>query len=206
MANRSMSANLRDHVSQDQFHFAHLIHLVLEDSVGTIENLYFTDYWNDLDYPSPGSNTYLALGSLLEVGAVNEDSQLSVENLPIVLSGIDTSLLSSFVNTSYIMQDATVYFAGIVNGDIYDAPIIKYKGEQVKYLIRESGESATIEGTVANHFARFNRYSGFHTRVSEHSQHYPGDTFFAALDLIKEDNSAWGEYKGGWSDTRLRQY
>mgnify|MGYP000244696932 FL=1 len=176
------------------FQYAHLLHLVLENTSNVVENVYLTDYAVDLEYDS---NTYLAAGTLLSISNVQESSGISVDKISAGLSGVDTSLLASFLGKSYLNQDVTIYFATIRNHTIYQTPFIKFKGEQVSYFFEEtsSGE-ANITGEASNHFVRFDRRSGFHSAVGEHSVYYPGDTFFAASSLIDEGKLMGGGKRG----------
>ena len=116
------------------FQYAHLLHLVLENTSNVVENVYLTDYAVDLEYDS---NTYLAAGTLLSISNVQESSGISVDKISAGLSGVDTSLLASFLGKSYLNQDVTIYFATIRNHTIYQTPFIKFKGEQVHISLRK---------------------------------------------------------------------
>jgi hypothetical protein len=191
MSGRGMTVNMKAELALDRFEFCHLLHLTLEDTGNNLEEVYLTDYGIDVTW---GGDTYLAAGTLLSIGAVDESSSVTVEQLAISLSGIDTTLIASLIAKSYINQDVEVYVATMRNHAVYETPLLKFKGEQVSYVLSEDDTGATIAGRASNNFIRFDRRSGIHTTVTDHGYHYPGDNFFACKDLTKAyETFEWGK-------------
>lgn len=151
--------------------------------------IYMTDFDRTISW---GGNDYLAVGSLLEIGNVNETLDLKVSTLRLTLSGVDQSFISLLLTKNYIDRVVKVHKSFIDNvGQMTIAPVEVFRGYIDEPAIQDSPKTTTITVAVRSHFADFERKSGRHTNNAEMQHFFPGDDSFKyASEGLKEIR--WG--------------
>lgn len=161
--------------------------------IGHSTPIYLTTAMRDV---VSGGNTFLAAAHILEIGDIEESSDLRVGTLSITFSAVDQTYVSLFFNNSmngtplrfwrgYIKQDWTVAFAVSVFDGAITQPALEDNGGA-----GGSGESKVIV-RAAGEFANFPAKNGRLTNDRSQQIHFPGDTGLRHAAEV-DRNILWG--------------
>jgi hypothetical protein len=180
---RSINASTLAEMEKYAVKISHLVSLDLASTV------YLTDAGHDISYDG---NTYEASSHLLEIGSVNETSDVRVGTVNLTLSGVNQTFISAFLNASYIGAQALIYRVFLdVNGAIIGAPILIYDGRIDGFDINESKTDSTINVQFASHWSDFEKKSGRYTNPNSQALFFTGDKGFDfAANIVKD--LKWG--------------
>ena len=84
-----------------------------------VEAIFDTDtirVWSGLDDLTIGGNTYTGAGSLLNIGGVEENTQVQSNGLDISLSGIDSTVLGYAITENYQNRTINLYLGYLMGG------------------------------------------------------------------------------------------
>lgn len=153
---------------------------------------FLTDAPQDISY---SGNTYLCARGLLGISAIQEDEDLKIEQVEIVLTGIDSENVKLFLDYDYIDRRVTIHRAVITDAaTIVGSPVLIFDGRLDQPRVTEdwSSRKADVGVSAASHWSNFEESSGRHTNDTEQQVLFTGDVFFdKAADTQKDIK--WGK-------------
>jgi len=164
------------------------IYLVdLEFSSGSI---YLWSGMGDLTY---NSTSYLGAGDLLNIGPIQETSDLSANGAAITLAGIKQSLLTLARDEPYQGRTITIRLGAFDGtGDLISTPVILFSGFMDVMTIADSGDTSTITITAENKLIAFQRTAVRRYTAEDQKIEHPTDKGFAFVAKIQEKEIVWG--------------
>lgn len=152
-----------------------------------------TLYLNDGITPVTfGGNTYLPLGQLGSIDAVEETTDGTARPLKLTLSGVDPVLTGKAQNEIYQNREAILYLAltDPQSGQLLDIPETLWEGRMDKMTITIDKGKGTITLNCENRLRREPRIARY--TDSDQQQASPGDTFFSFTTQMKNFIGHWG--------------
>ena len=139
-----------------------------------------------------GGNTYIGSGDIVNVGAINESSEIKANGIQITLSGIPSDLISSALIDPYQGRTAKL-FLGIINDGIVVAdPYMIFKGSMDLMTIDDAGESATIALTAESRLIDLDRARERRFTSEDQKIDYPNDKGLEFITSLQEKAIVWG--------------
>lgn len=180
---RGLSASVITEIAKDSVTMCHLIYLDLTTDT------YITDAAQDITY---NSTTYESSSHVMEVGAVNESSDVRVGSVTLTLSSVDRAYLQLFLANNFIGKQAIIYRAFLDSSlNVIGVPITVYDGRIDGYDMNESRGDSTLNIVLASHWADFEKKSGRYTNPNSQSLFFTGDKGFDfAANSVKD--LKWG--------------
>ena len=151
--------------------------------------IYITDYGQDITL---NTITYDASSYILEVGEASETGAIRVNSMDLVLSAVERSYVSLFLNSDYVKKQVLIQRACLDNNDnVIGEPITYFDGRIVAYDIEDSGTDSKITVEIASHWQDFDKVQNRKTNSKSQQFHFPDDKgFFYASSTIT--NLKWG--------------
>ena len=163
--------------------------LSLHDGIGTITDTF-----------SSPNVTYLGVGAFGSIeGSVQDSLSVIARPIKLVLTGVDSAVVSEAMTTAYQGRDVVVSIGFVRNGEFIAAPEAIWEGRMDYLEISFSEGSASISVSCEHRLRREPRIS----RYTQEDQQvaYPTDTFFHLVHVIPGFRSQWGNertwYGGG---------
>jgi len=186
MSERGMTSSVKTETEAAANRPFHLVTIEFSD-----ETLYLTDSYKTITF---GGHGYTALGHLLGFSDIEETAELQVAQMTGSLSGVDQTLISSFLSKDYLNRPVKVYkgFLDVSEALIAD-PVLIFDGRMDRPVIEEdpdSGESV-VTVTATNQWSDFERTPGRHTNHEEQQIWFSGDKGFAFASEVVKD-IVWG--------------
>lgn len=113
--------------------------------------LYMWSGYGDLTI---GSKTYLGVGGLLSLSAVEETTEIEAKGASLTLSGIPSSYLSLAIKEPYQGRECRIYFGMTSDPSAY---VEIFSGELDQMNISEEGNTSTIAVTAENVLIKLER-------------------------------------------------
>jgi len=151
--------------------------------------------WTGSGEATIDGNTYIGAGQLLSISSVDETSEIAVKGADIILSGINSEVISLALQSTYQGRVCNIYF-GVVDGTTYSGLTQIFSGYMDEMNISEGPETGTIELKVENKLidlerSRVARYtSGYQKSI------YPNDLGFDFVESLQNKDVAWGRNAG----------
>lgn len=165
---------------------------------------------------------YLGTGSLLNVSAVEEGTDMSVKTATLTLEGVSGELISLALQTPYQGRDATILFGCI--GSFQEEGYLLTENVSNSFLLLEDGGQIELEGGVfvANLFEGYMDQMQVSENISNptislnivnkmidlerqrtarynsgyHNTRYPNDLGFEYVESLQEQETVWGATRG----------
>lgn len=143
-----------------------------------------------------GGNTYLGTGNILNISPITETSDTRATGVEVVLSGLDTSILSAGLTEDTQGMVVEIYFGVMTttsNADaIVDTPYQIFSGFIDSMVLEESGDSSTLTFTVENKLVTLER--PIDRRYTEQDQQnlFAGDKGCEFVTSLQDKSVAWG--------------
>lgn len=188
---RTLTGTMVNQLANGQLHTAHLVHIVLTDTVGATYDVFVTEYHKDVSY---GGNTYQASGHLLSISDIATTSDLQINDITISMSGIDQTKISEVLTYNYIDREVEILRALIDDDDaVYANPVCVFKGRINNPSITDdpNGGTSIVSINASSYLADFDRKPSRHTNHLEHNYYYPNDDFFKLWGQIDKE-IIWG--------------
>ena len=148
--------------------------------------------WNgyrDLDFNEPaiGINTYTGSGSLLSVSKIEESLDLKAGKLTVMLTGIDTAIVSIALTENYQGRKMTLWLGALnANEILIDAPVLVFTGKMDVMTLADDNVSATVELTIENEFIELARSKERRYSDEDKELEFPGDRFFEFVPSVQQ--------------------
>lgn len=162
---------------------------VLWDS-GTV---YLTDSATEISW---GGQTYTALGSMLGFGNIEESAGLQATGVDLTLSGVPTSLVSSFMTEDFIDRHVKIYKGFFdANGAVIADPILIFEGlmDAPDFVEAVEDNSTVITIPASNQWMAFDKVNGRMTNTNSQARYFSGDKGFNFVPGLNEKIITWGE-------------
>lgn len=137
------------------------------------------------------SEVYQGLGDLSTITPVIEDSELSSSSITVALSGVNNSLLNSFLTEDFHGRAATVFLGVKDPENVFIDAFIVFNGFMDTDTI-VSGKTSTIALKLNNTLALWDRKKLTLNNNEDHQKDFPGDIFFEFVEDLRNKNYAWG--------------
>jgi hypothetical protein len=135
-----------------------------------------------------GGNTWVGLGSLASISAVEESDGLEARSLTFGMNAADTSLLALAAGDveEYRGRSAKMYFCPLdENFRLIDSPELCWRGSMDSVSVDLNGDAGQVMLKCETSAYGLKRTSGLRMNAAQHAKRHPGDTGFDFLtDLI----------------------
>lgn len=149
--------------------------------------------WSGLGDLSFNSNTYIGAGDLLDIGSVQESTELTATGAQVTLGGIKQSLLTLARDEPYQGRPLTIRLGAFdENGDLIASPVIVFSGFMDVMTISDSGETSTITVSAENKLIVFQKTAVRRYTAEDQKIEHPNDKGFEFVAKIQEKEIVWG--------------
>ena len=180
---RGLSSDVKTQLASGSFIMAHLVKLELNTTY------YFTDSNSDI---VDGSDTYTANGFLHGLSAVSESANINISSMALKISGINQTIISDVLTNGHLHRTVTIKRAILDDSQALIDTFFIYKGFIEAMNITDSGESSSVNFSIANHWADFARISGRTTNNSSQQHFHDDDLGFEFTDQASK-RIMWGD-------------
>lgn len=143
-----------------------------------------------------GGETWTGLGQLVSIKEVTESGMLEANGLELVLSGVQSQVVTIAMEEHVQGLPARVYLAIFdADGQAIGPPVEEWAGRIDQLKIDDSGESSTVSITVESRIADFQR--SYARRFTNEDQNFfhPGDRFFEHVQQVTDMEIIWPNRK-----------
>lgn len=144
-----------------------------------------------------GGGTYLGVGTMGNISAVTETTEISAKGMDLTLSGIPTEYISLALSGSYRGGDASVYLI-LYNSNMssYEKLTI-FKGSMDQMIINESGTTSNITVKCESRLIALNRPRDIRYTDEAQKAIYPNDTGLRFVASMADKSIYWGNSAPG---------
>ena len=139
-----------------------------------------------------GGDTYLGVGNLAELSAVEENSEIQAKDIKVTLSGIDATLIAVALQENYQNRPCFVYYGLLdANYTVIADPVLMFRGS-IDTMAVTVGETATITVTCQNRLVDWQKSKPRYYTDAEQKSRFPGDRGFELMQESQERKILWG--------------
>lgn len=141
-------------------------------------------------------HTWLGGGRFTGLQPIEEGVTPSAAGLALVITGIESTYVSSIMTEHYQGQPAYIWIAPLDDDyDVIADPVLVFSGRMDEPTI-ELGETATITLALENRWADWDRPRIRRFNDADQQAEYPGDKGFEYAEAMETADLSWGLYKG----------
>ena len=161
-------------------------------STGT---LYLWNGYGDISVTAGGStNTYTGLGDAAGMSPIDEQSLIQASGANLVLNGVKSSLISTALSAQYTNRDGKIFLGMFdtsksVIADVYTL----FVGKMDVMIIRETGETSTIELKLENRLIALERPNERRMTDEDQKNLFAGDLGFEFIPDLQDKQLVWGK-------------
>lgn len=146
----------------------------------------------DLGTLTWGGDDWLGVGDFGGIETLQEGAEISPYEVELILSGLDSDLLSEALATSYYGKPVTIYVGAVDpdDGTLVADPDQIWNGKADNAQIG-IGEANAIRLTCESELAVLEKVSGRTFSDADLQGEYSGDTFFSFLEDQKDKRVVW---------------
>jgi hypothetical protein len=180
---RSIDAATITALQSDSFNMAHLIQLDFSSVVR------LTD-WNRS--VTALSNTFLSSPHLVGIGDSSESTDIRVNSIDLVMSGVEQTFISLFLNNNYMDVRARIWKAVLNSSDaVIGAPFVVFDGRISSYSISDQSGTSEISIEMSSHWKDFELSKGRRTNRNSQQYYFPTDKGMDFSGVVVRDLK-WG--------------
>lgn len=154
--------------------------------------------WSGIGNLTVDSVDYVGAGTLLDISAINESSELQANGLTVALSGITEPLISKARDEDYQGRELKVLLGFMdEESNVIADPVIVFSGFMDTMTINDAGETATIQVTVENRLIEFERTRERRYTAEDQKIDYPDDKGLEFVAEMQEKEIVWGRSQVG---------
>lgn len=133
------------------------------------------------------SATWQGTGDLGGIGVIEESLRPANYQVTLVLSGIDSTLLTAALTENYFERECAIYwgFRNITTGVMHADPDEVYRGEMDQMQILDDPNQSIIQLTVISEEATWDQVPGPYYTDAELQRNYSGDDALKYLPKIQ---------------------
>jgi hypothetical protein len=189
---RSLDADMSTAVTAD---VVRPIYLLTMDFDGGVLNL-----WTGIGNLTVDSVTYGGAGSLLDISAVTESTEIQANGIRVTLSGISSSLIAQARDEDYQGRELTVRLGAMDSSNsVIDSPVIIFSGFMDTMIINDAGETAFISVTAENRLIEFEKTRVRRYTAEDQKVDFPDDDGLEFVADMAEKEIVWGRASSGGS-------
>ena len=134
------------------------------------------------------------MGDLGGVGEVEETSELSAPAVRLTLNGLNSEIAARARTEVYTGKSADLYIGArnILTGAFISDPVHLVGGTMEELTIVDGPEASSIELTIEDERALFDRSANILLTNAQQQTRYPGDRYSEYLPDLQELQLAWG--------------
>ena len=181
---RDITAGFQTEIEARELNAGILVRLAFDSGDIFIHSGYGSFDWN--------GDTYLGAGHLLAIEAVQESSIIKAIGTTLVLSGVETSLISIALQENYQGRAVWIWFA-VQDGDraLIADPYLIFKGEADLMRIQVEEETAQIGVTVENELIDLFKARERNYTPEDQKTIYPSDKGLDFIKAIQDSAIVW---------------
>jgi hypothetical protein len=147
-----------------------------------------------------GGETFLGVGALGGIGAIEEGAETRAYGLTVGITGIPRDAVALALTQEYQGRPATVWSMQLTEGgDIIGTPAIIFRG-RMDQLTVELGERATVTARLENRLADWSRPRVRRYTDEDQQRAFPGDLGFQYLTATVDADIVWPA--SNWTPSR----
>ena len=157
--------------------------------------LYLWNGYGDISLTAGGStNTYTGLGDAAGMSPIDEQSLIQASGANLVLNGVKSSLISTALSAQYTNRDGKIFLCMFdtsknVVADVYTL----FVGKMDVMIIRETGETSTIELKLENRLIALERPNERRMTDEDQKNLFAGDLGFEFIPDLQDKQLVWGK-------------
>ena len=149
--------------------------------------------WNGIGDLTVNSVDYVGTGTLLQIGDIQETTQLSANGITVSLSGILPSLVQKARDENYQGRELKVLLGAMdATNSVISNPTVIFSGFMDTMTINEGGETSSIQVTVENRLIEFERSRARRYTAEDQKIDYPNDKGLEFVAEMAEKEIVWG--------------
>jgi len=162
-------------------------------SIGFDTPLYLSSLRHDKDWDS---KTWLGNGMFHGADSIDEDQDLGVDELSVFLSGVDSTILSAFMNYSEADVVGQIYLVFFdENWAVVADPYLLFEGLLDEVEISEEADDTSIEVSFQNRLSQLDRASDIRWNHNNQIDRFAGDLGFDYVQALVDYDGYWGKNK-----------
>jgi hypothetical protein len=162
--------------------------------------------WSGVGTVSWNGHSWLGVGNLGGISAVQETADTIAQNITLSLSGIPTEYLSDVIEAVKQNTDVQVWFGFLADDNsIVADPYQVFRGHIDVPTITEGADTSTVSITCENPLIDLQRASGRRYTPDDQRIDYSTDKGFDYVAAIQEWNGTWGK-AGASGNVSPQQY
>ena len=157
--------------------------------------LYLWNGYGDISLTAGGStNTFTGLGDATGMSPVEEQSLIQASGANLVLNGVKSSLIATALSAQYTNRDGKIFLGMFdasknVVADVYTL----FVGKMDVMVIRETGETSTIELKLENRLIALERPNERRMTDEDQKNLFPGYIGFEFIPDLQDKQLVWGK-------------
>lgn len=150
--------------------------------------------WTGIDDLIISSETYIGAGTLLSIGNLEENLELSSSSLNVSLSAMDTTVLNYALSENYQNRNITLFLGYVMGGTNEVAGTLTlFKGRMTNLSVSDTPDGSTVTVQAESRLIDLDRPSNFrYTKESQNFLH-SGDTGFNRVSSLQDKEIVWGK-------------
>jgi len=136
---------------------------------------------------------YIGGGSLLNISAIEETTEIAARGASVVLSGLDPAIISIALEENYQNRACTIRVGTLADNGTVDGSYTLFRGRIDQMTIEESGETASVSVAVENRLIDLERPRSRRYTNEDQVSLYPGDTGFSYVNDLQDKTIDWGK-------------
>jgi hypothetical protein len=165
--------------------------------------------WSGLGEITWGGRTWAGAGTLLNVGAIEETTDVVATGTTVTLSGIPTDLVSACINDARQGLPGQIYLGFLTAaGAVIADPVLAFAGRLDVPTIMDGAERCEIQITYESRLIDLNRAREWRYTHESQQQISPGDRGFEYVAGLQEREIRWGlgQSRAGQAAVSAPQY
>ena len=134
----------------------------------------------------PYGQTFLGMGWMGRIESVPQNSELTAENMTLMLSGIPSELLGDVVTSVRLNGVARLWLGFFSSGQLLADPLQLWEGALDVPTVSDGAETCTISITVENSLLSLNLSSNRRFTTLDQQLDFPGDTGFEYVSAMQD--------------------
>ena len=198
MVDRNLDSNLVSELNSAHVRLTYFVKLGLDS--GT---LYLHDGLGIINW---SSQNWGGLGDFGSIGPIEEGEAVSPYKVDLMLSGLDTSMMTEVLDNDYYLRPVTIYVGAknLETGALVADPDEMWSGAIDKAQVTLGDQNAIVL-SCESEFARFDQVNGATYSDADLQTRFSGDTFFQYLASMMDAVVIWAggpAISGGGGGTR----
>lgn len=138
------------------------------------------------------SQTFIGVGSLANIGTVQEGTDVHAYGTTVTLSGIDPVLLAECMTDMQPGAPATLWMGLLANGALIGTPYQLFNGSMDQPTVSVGVDTISITLALETKMLDFSRASNLRYTSASQRLLYPTDSSFGWVESLNDQADVWG--------------